>query len=180
MVLHRTGQLKLTAIYRYQFYYDVVCRGQYIWVVRSMHAKYGPIVRINPCELHICESEFYDTLYVSGGISRKRDKWTWDTVGAAGVADSSLSTIHHDLHRIRRSGIAPFFSTQNVRKLQPVIRAKVETLMRRFVEAKGRTDPINMSHAFSALTNGNNKSIFPSSLLRTLCLNVRYKVPSQY
>jgi hypothetical protein len=88
-----------------------------------MHAKYGPIVRINPFELHIQDSEFYDTLYSSGGIMRKRNKWYWDTLGAAGVQDSTLSTIEHDLHRTRRSGIAPFFSSGNVRKLEPVLQA---------------------------------------------------------
>lgn len=125
-----------------------------------MHAKYGPIVRINPCELHICESEFYDTLYASGGINRKRDKWSWDTVGAGGVADSSLSTVNHDLHRVRRAAIGPFFSAQNVRKLQPIIQAKVDILMRRLLERKGNKDATNIGHAFSALTNGNVISVY--------------------
>ncbi|KAF3480353.1 cytochrome P450 [Arthroderma uncinatum] len=116
---------KLAAItWWYQFYYDVVHKGQYIWAVRSMHEKYGPIVRINPCEIHICESDFYDTLYASGGPNRKRNKWTWDTIGAAGVTDSALSTVNHDHHRMRRTALAPFFSMQNVKKLQPIIQEK--------------------------------------------------------
>ena len=45
-----------------------------------MHARYGPIVRINPYEVHISDSSFYDTLYASGGIQRKKNKWAWDTV----------------------------------------------------------------------------------------------------
>lgn len=119
-----------------------------------MHDQYGPIVRINPCEIHIRESDFYETLYASGGPSRKRDKWAWDTVGAAGVADSALSTVNHDRHRMRRGAIAPFFSMQNVQKLQPIIQAKVGILRRRLVERWGNPEPINVSHAFSALTNG--------------------------
>ncbi|EED13939.1 cytochrome P450, putative [Talaromyces stipitatus ATCC 10500] len=149
---------KLAAItWWYQFHYDVVNKGQYSWVVRSMHEKYGPIVRINPCEVHICESDFYETLYASGGLNRKRDKWTWDTVGAAGVADSALSTMNHDLHRMRRAAIAPFFSMQNVKKLQPIIQAKVDILRRRILERKGNTEAIDISHAFSALTNGTRR-----------------------
>jgi cytochrome P450 len=128
-----------------------------------MHAKYGPIVRINPFELHIQDSEFYDTLYSAGGISRKRDKWSWDTLGAAGVQDSTLSTIEHDLHRMRRSAIAPFFSSANVRKLEPVIQAKVGMLFRRLLEFKDGKEKvvINLSHAFSAFTNGAHLIIFP-------------------
>jgi hypothetical protein len=121
-----------------------------------MHAKYGPIVRINPYELHVQDSEFYDTLYSSGGISRKKNKWTWDTLGAAGVQDSTLSTIDHDVHRMRRSAIAPFFSSGNVRKLEPVIQSKVSILLQRllkFSDGNGK-EVLNLSHAFSAFTNG--------------------------
>ncbi|QLI70047.1 Cytochrome P450 monooxygenase sdnE [Metarhizium brunneum] len=142
------------ATWWYQFYHDVVRRGRYIWVVRDMHARYGPIVRINPSELHICESQFYNTLYVSGGIHRKRDKWSWDSVGAGGVRDSALSTVAHDLHRVRRSAIAQFFSAQNVDKLQPVIQSKADLLVRRLAERRGRRTVVtNLNHAFSALTN---------------------------
>ncbi|KAL9044266.1 MAG: hypothetical protein Q9214_002580 [Letrouitia sp. 1 TL-2023] len=136
---------------RYQFYYDVPKRGQYIWKIQSMHAQHGPIVRINPCELHISDPHFYDTLYTSGGAGRKRDKWTWDTV--AGVPTSTLSTAAHDLHRSRRAAISPFFSMQNVRKLQPVIQEKVDILVQRFIEKGRKGEVINVGHAFSALTN---------------------------
>jgi cytochrome P450 len=127
-----------------------------------MHAKYGPIVRINPCELHIQDSEFYGTLYSAGGVSRKRDRWSWDTLSAAGVQVSTLSTIEHDLHRMRRSAIAPFFSSANVRKLEPVIQAKVGILFRRLLEfndGKGKL-VVSLSHAFSAFTNGAHLIIF--------------------
>ena len=117
-----------------------------------MHTQYGPIVRINPCELHISDPHFYDTLYTSGGAGRKRDKWTWDTV--AGVPTSTLSTAAHDLHRSRRAAISPFFSMQNVRKLQPVIQEKVDILVQRFIEKGRKGEVINVGHAFSALTNG--------------------------
>jgi hypothetical protein len=121
-----------------------------------MHAKYGPVVRINPFELHIQDSEFYDTLYSSGGIARRRDKWYWDTLGAAGVQDSTLSTIEHELHRTRRSGISPFFSSGNVRKLEPVLQAKVGILFNRLLGFRNETgqEVVNLSHAYSAFTNG--------------------------
>jgi hypothetical protein len=28
------------ALYRYGFYYDVICKGQYVWKVEEMHRKY--------------------------------------------------------------------------------------------------------------------------------------------
>ena len=60
----------------YEFYYDVVKQGRYSWKIAELHKKYGPIVRINPYELHIDDLEFYDQLYV-GASERKSDRWSW-------------------------------------------------------------------------------------------------------
>jgi hypothetical protein len=45
--------------------------------IGEMHKKYGPIIRINPWELHISDPKFYDTLY---SANQKRDKWGFYTV----------------------------------------------------------------------------------------------------
>lgn len=36
----------------------------------------GPIIRINPYEVHIMDSEFLDELFV-GSSKRKTNKWYW-------------------------------------------------------------------------------------------------------
>ncbi|KAL9609721.1 MAG: hypothetical protein Q9167_005529 [Letrouitia subvulpina] len=59
----------------YQGYYDVFCRGQYVWRIKEMHARYGPIVRINPHEIHINDPEFIDEIFA--GPSKPRDKYRW-------------------------------------------------------------------------------------------------------
>ena len=60
----------------YEFYYDVVLRGRYTWKIAELHKQYGPIIRINPYEVHINDPDFYDELYVSGG-KRKTEAWSW-------------------------------------------------------------------------------------------------------
>ncbi|KAH7333290.1 cytochrome P450 [Rhexocercosporidium sp. MPI-PUGE-AT-0058] len=106
---------KLAALtWWYQFYYDFLLpnhKGQYPFTIQKMHKKYGPIVSVNPVELHIADSSYMDTFYVSN----KRDKWFWDLLPA--LDGSIFATGPSDLHRIRRSAVDPFFSTQNVRKL---------------------------------------------------------------
>jgi hypothetical protein len=92
-----------------------------------MHAKYGPIIRINPWELHVESPEFYDTLYAS---TWKIDKWDY-VARIFGVGGGGFSTVDHKLHRMRRAGVAPYFSMANVRRLQPVLEERVQTCIRR-------------------------------------------------
>lgn len=84
----------------------------------------GPIIRIRPDELHIKDSEFYDTLY---SRSAKRDKHHVQTQ-RLGFTKDAFSTASHDLHRSRRKSLAPFFSLQKIEDFQSVIRQKVDLL----------------------------------------------------
>ena len=60
----------------YEFYYDVVLGGRYTWKIGELHKQYGPIVRINPYEVHIDDPDFYDEVYVNGA-KRKTNQWEW-------------------------------------------------------------------------------------------------------
>jgi hypothetical protein len=67
---------KLAALsYKYEFYFDGIQGGQYTAEISRMHEKYGPIVRINPDELHCNDPDFVDQIYPSGG--ERRDKWSY-------------------------------------------------------------------------------------------------------
>lgn len=59
----------------YEFYFDVIKSpgGQYAEEIRRMHKVYGPIIRINPTELHVEDPKWYDTLYASNPT--RRDKY---------------------------------------------------------------------------------------------------------
>ena len=92
----------------------------------------GPIVRINPHELHIIDPEFYDELYGVGSAKKldKYDQW----VKLSGAPSSTFSTVSHDIHRTRRGALNPFFSKRSVQQLEPLIRSKVEKLSERFTQ----------------------------------------------
>ena len=45
-------------------------------VERKGSVRAGPVVRINPYEVHIYDADFYDELYV-GSTKAKTDKWYW-------------------------------------------------------------------------------------------------------
>jgi hypothetical protein len=133
----------------YEFYYDIVLGGQYTRQIISLHERYGPIVRINPDEVHIGDPDFYSEVYPTG--NRRREKWRFFTK-QFGADESALATIGHEHHRLRRAGVAPFFSTGSVRRLQPVIEGRVDALLERLRGLNGET--VDLMYPFSAFTNG--------------------------
>ncbi|KAL8994035.1 MAG: hypothetical protein Q9169_005895 [Polycauliona sp. 2 TL-2023] len=42
-------------------------KGRYTWRIAELHKQYGPLVKINPYEIHINDPDFYGEVYVSGG-----------------------------------------------------------------------------------------------------------------
>lgn len=120
-----------------------------------MHEKYGPIIRINPHEIHVSTSEFFNTIY-SGGHT-KRDKWGWALKGF-GIDFSVLSTVQHDLHRTRRAALNPLFSKAKIRQMQPVIQERVGALLNRLDGFNKNGEVVKLKLAFAAFTAGSNFS----------------------
>ena len=143
--------LILTNLSRYEFYYDVVLGGKYTFKIRQLHEKYGPIIRINPHEIHIYTPEFYDELYSSG--NKKRNKWYWATK-AFGADESTFATVLHESHRMRRAALNQFFSKGQVRKLQPLIQERVDAVLERLEDFRQNGDAIRLDIAFAAYSAG--------------------------
>lgn len=154
----------------YEFYYDVIKDGQYLWEIERMHRKYGkkpnihhsntskaltnsspegPIVRINPRELHIHDPQYYSNIYA--GNSRRVNKDT-ATVGAFAVPTSMAATVDHDHHRSRRGYLNPYFSKRSIIALEPIIHERIGRLCTRLEEAMHQGQAIGLDSAFSALT----------------------------
>ena len=110
----------------------------------------GPIVRINPYELHINDPDYYDQLYVSGA-TRKSEKYPW-AARMFGKMTSMFGTIDHDLHRIRRAAFASFLSKQSVQRLEPTVQQVVNKLVTRFHDLQGSGTSVNLIDAYAALT----------------------------
>jgi hypothetical protein len=109
----------------------------------------GPIIRINPYQLHISDPEYYDELYT--GPSQKRDKWAW-SAKMFGNPKSMIGTVPHDHHRLRRAAINPYFSKQSVARLEPTIQSLIDALCARFREFQQSGEVLNLGCAYSALT----------------------------
>jgi len=143
--------------FRYEFYYDVVLRGQYTFHIQELHKQYGSIIRINPHELHVSDPEFYDTLYASSASKAKRDKWEWYTK-QFGTPGAAFSTTSHDQHKVRRAALNRYFSAASVQRLQPVVQERVDKLVQRLEEAKESNTLVPLEYALAAFTNGASRS----------------------
>ncbi|KAI9372838.1 cytochrome P450 [Aspergillus egyptiacus] len=118
--LHHIPGPKLAAItHLYEFYFDVIQDGMFIWEIERMHRQYGPIVRINPREVHIKDPYFYDELYAPAGGLRNKDPKSVEIFSSPG---STVATVDHHTHRMRRKLLNSFFSRRSIERIEPVIR----------------------------------------------------------
>ncbi|KAJ5973770.1 benzoate 4-monooxygenase cytochrome P450 [Penicillium waksmanii] len=141
---------KLAAIsYLPEFYHDVVRKGMYMWEIEKMHQKYGPIIRINPREVHIKDPAFYDEIYAGGMRIRQKDPAFTVALLTPGAM---ASTNDHERHRQRRGVLSNFFSKKSVTDLESVIQDKVDTLKERFNRAFHEETVLSLPSVFAALT----------------------------
>ena len=69
-----------------------------------------------------------------------------------GSTDMTFGTIGHSLHRKRRRAFQNFFSKASIRRLEPTIQSLVNRLCDKLSEKADTGEPVNMVHAYSALT----------------------------
>nr|A0A1B4XBH0.1 RecName: Full=Cytochrome P450 monooxygenase sdnE; AltName: Full=Sordarin/hypoxysordarin biosynthesis cluster protein E [Sordaria araneosa]BAV32149.1 cytochrome P450 monooxygenase [Sordaria araneosa] len=130
----------------YEFYYDVILRGQFTFQIQRMHQKYGPIVRINPFELHIQDSTFWDELYTK---NKEYERYAWMS-GRFGANTTTSSTVKSDLHATRRAPLNPMFSKRSITEFEPIVHEKVGLLSKRLAEYAKNGEVLEMNSAFNA------------------------------
>lgn len=135
----------------YETYYDLFKApgGQYWNKLDELHKSYGPIIRINTNEVQIHDPEFYTQIYAGG--STKRNRYA-RSVSGNGSPGSMASAVSHDLHRLRRSSINPFFSKAAVLRLEERIQSRVRILCERFSGFLERKEIIDVNVAMTSLT----------------------------
>ncbi|EHK40826.1 hypothetical protein TRIATDRAFT_32157 [Trichoderma atroviride IMI 206040] len=131
----------------YEFYYEVICSGQYTRRIEKMHEQYGPIVRISPYEVHIKDADFCVEAF---SPVKKLDKYGW-WYRVFGGPGATVSTEHHDVHRSRRATFKNLLSPVAVRGFVPTILEKVKQagLIMSHHAQMGR--PINMSNLYRCI-----------------------------
>ena len=127
----------------------MVCPPIHFYYVAVSKPPQGPIVRISPREIHICDPNFYDEIYSPSSRRRERDpKW----IGSVPTPTSMVGTVGHEHHRFRRSILSSFFSKRSVHELAPRIEAKVHKLMQYLAHLSHTQSVVLVDSTFAALT----------------------------
>ena len=139
------------ASYLYEAYYDWWLVGRYGKVIARMHEQYGPIVRINPDELHCSDPAFTDEIYAGPG--RVRDKWQHQLnfAGAGPVSVAGFSAVKHELHRARKAPLSKFFSRQQMLKLEGEVHDFAQMTANKMLASAGKS-PFDVKEAFNCFT----------------------------
>lgn len=156
---------RLAAISRfYDFYYDCIQRGKFVFKIDELHKRYGEadhhllkllpltifpgsIVRIGPNEVHILDPDFFEEFYnVSSRLNK--DAWYYAFVASQ---DAGFGTSNADLHRARRKAMSRFFSFSAIARLELSSREKVLKLCERLQDIRDNGKLVNLSNAFRCL-----------------------------
>ncbi|KAL6921196.1 hypothetical protein ACHAPO_006104 [Fusarium lateritium] len=145
------GPKVAAASYLYEAYYDWWRVGRYGKVIRDMHERYGPIVRINPDELHCSDPYFTDEIYAGPG--RVRDKWQHqlNTGGAGPVSVTGFSTVNHEVHRMRKGALSKYFSRSQMLKLEGEVQDFAQMTVDKMLRYAGG-EPFDVKEAFNCFT----------------------------
>lgn len=106
----------------------------------------GPVVRINPREVHIQDPDFLDELFF-----QRLDKDPW-FCAAFGTPKSSFGTCDSNHHRLRRGAINKFFSKASIASRIPIIRKKILKLCDRLEQYNESGEVVHLDAAFICLT----------------------------
>lgn len=108
-------------------------------------------MRINPDELHCSDPLFTDEIYAGPG--RIRDKWQHqlNTGGAGPVSVTGFSTVHHEVHRMRKAALSKFFSRQQMLKLESEVEDFAQRTVDKMLRSAGKGS-FDVKEAFNCFT----------------------------
>ncbi|KAL8880558.1 MAG: hypothetical protein Q9192_007989, partial [Flavoplaca navasiana] len=126
----------------YEIYYELLLGGIFSQQVEKLHQRYGPIIRINPFELHINDPEYYTQIYNFDRHLEKRDFHI----------QNIQHTGSHSQHRSLRRALEPHLSRSAIQRLEPLLTQHIENLCLHLSSAHGRAKPLKLSHLYRCMT----------------------------
>lgn len=109
-------------------------RGRFLYTLRPLHAKYGPVVRVAPNELMYIGPEPLKNIFdIKVNPEYQKDMSFLDD----GFSGRSIVSALKESHRDQRRSLAPGFSEKSLRLQEPIIKDYVGQLFRLFHKKVG-------------------------------------------
>ncbi|ROW03899.1 hypothetical protein VPNG_07309 [Cytospora leucostoma] len=144
------GPKLAAATWLWEFYYEVINRKRLKPVIlrEQLRKEYGPVVRINPDEVHIHDKELYLEVFKIGSKYLKSDRFY-----KCFASDYSVFNVSDPQdHRRKRAVLSPLFSQRAVYDLEHVIQDKIEHMLRKISELAENKEAVNFHFIFRAVT----------------------------
>ncbi|KAG9230255.1 cytochrome P450 [Amylocarpus encephaloides] len=132
----------------YGAYHDLLTEGSLVRRVAKLHAKYGPVVRISPNEVHVNDLGSYNKIFRVGSDFHKK----WDFYNARAIEGSLLNILDTSTARKRKEAYAQYFSRFAVDKIESLIHKHIDIFLSILEDASRSQAPIDLSRAFRCLT----------------------------
>ncbi|KAJ5737491.1 uncharacterized protein N7483_002616 [Penicillium malachiteum] len=132
----------------YEFYFNVIKRGKFIWEIERLHEIYGPIIRISPREVHIKDPEFFEEIYAPP--SRPREKYSV-FVKQFDIDHTAFTSVSAEAHRECRTPLNKFFSKSAITKIEPTIQRHLDILCGHIKSAFPSGRVVNLDSGFAGL-----------------------------
>ncbi|RAH76615.1 putative cytochrome P450 [Aspergillus japonicus CBS 114.51] len=149
---HIPGPKLAAATFLYEAWFDLIRGGRFTHEIRRLHEIYGPVVRINPEELHFNDPNFIDEVYPTAGRTRNKQVH-YVTFATGPTAEAMFATIDHKHHRIRRGAMNKFFSRAQIARLEPEIKRLTDQLCDKIIRLGTKDhEPLDITTAYSCFT----------------------------
>ncbi|KAI0893426.1 cytochrome P450 [Annulohypoxylon nitens] len=134
------GPKLAAATWWYEIYFNLFSNGggQFVFETKRMHEKYGPIVRINPEELHVDDPAFWDVIYATNQPYDKSELYS----KRLGIPLGTISTANSEKHGRRRDAVAPFFTRSRIQDHCQYIQQSIDRVSYTLTEQYAGTNKI--------------------------------------
>ncbi|KAF4461590.1 Trichodiene oxygenase [Fusarium albosuccineum] len=130
----------------YEFYWDSVQHGRFWAKLPDVHRQYGPIVRIGPNEIHIEDSEYFDTIFGFRPLNKEAM-----TAKQFGINHALFGVEDYKAYTKKRAAFGDAFSRSKLLKLQDQINEEIEKGCTWIEEQSNKGEAVDLAYLYRAV-----------------------------
>ncbi|KAJ3546644.1 hypothetical protein NM208_g1901 [Fusarium decemcellulare] len=130
----------------YEFYWDSVQHGRFWAKLPDLHRQYGPIVRIGPNEIHIEDSEYFDSIFGFRPLNKEAM-----TAKQFGINHALFGVEDYKAYTKKRAAFGDAFSRSKLLKLQDQINEEIEKGCTWIEEQSNKGEAVDLAYLYRAV-----------------------------